>query len=209
MLRRRIHGDRPPVFHAVLFAPSSPEIPVQDIALHLQVRDHAVEILLSAFTEPGMTFHFKGIQLLLVLKQIHDLLAPVAGQLVIVPGVKIIPVPPVIGEDREPFSGNESCLPVKEFPIGSLPASGDNLPPHPGILFGIAGPPCIWVNMIFHGKSFRSIGEQRQESHLFNIPDQLLRRPDPQRVVPVQAAHDPLSRFIWHMQFLPSFYNSC
>ena len=41
-LRRRVHCDRPAVFHAVLFAPSPAEISGNKISLHLKFCDHSV-----------------------------------------------------------------------------------------------------------------------------------------------------------------------
>ena len=76
-----------------------------------------------------------------VLADIHDRFIAALYQLIVPGRVKIIPVPARIGKAGKPLPGNEPGPSAEELSVSNFPGRGDDLPPDPGVLLGIAGPP--------------------------------------------------------------------
>ena len=90
-------------------------------------------------------------------KAVHDPLLAHGGQFLVPAAVKVIAVPPPVGEVREPGLGDEPCLPTKELPVGHLSAAGDEAVPLPGILLRIAGPPEEVGGVLLRGEAIHLV----------------------------------------------------
>ena len=127
--------------HAVTLSPFIPaplELADDEIGLHLQLCDTAVEVLITLFAESRCRLQLEARMHAAVLADIHDRLIPALDQLVVPRRIEVIAVPSGICKVREPFPGNEARLVVKELPVCHLAGRRNDLAPFLGILFGIA-----------------------------------------------------------------------
>ncbi len=105
MLRQAVNGNAPAVFIPVFVFPPS-KIPHAQIGLHLKLCNFAFKVLFPIFAETGLLFYFKRVMLPIgeiLSKQVHDLFGTDRGKFIIPSRIKVIPIPPVICKDREPF----------------------------------------------------------------------------------------------------------
>ena len=79
--------------------------------------------------------------------------------------IKIIAVPPVVGEYREEIFMNESRLFIKEFAVGNLRMSGKRNSPFPRVGLNITAPPRGNKRAFFHGKARNSAREKRKKAY--------------------------------------------
>ena len=203
-LRRKRDGHSHSVLlTALVLAP--PEVRDHEVRLHLKSSQDPRKILLSALAEPGFLLQFRRQDLLIaeyrvpvfVLPdvEIHDPLLAPARKPVLPPRVEIVPVSSEIHKIRQPREADEPRLAVEEFAVGHLPVGGDDLAPLPRVFPAASRPPIPRRGVFLHGKSFHLVAEQRNKSDLIDPRHKLLPRADPPRVIPGEAAHDPLSVF--------------
>ena len=197
LLRLLIEGDRHPVALPALVLPPL-ELADDEVGLHLQRRHAAVEVLVAVFAKARCRLQFIAGMHSAVLADIHDRFIAALYQLVVPGRVKIIPVPARIGKAREPLPGNEPGPSAEELSVSNFPGRRDDLPPDPGVLLGIAGPPEKRRDVLLRGKARHLVGKQRQETDFIDPVDQLAPGTDPVRVIPVQSFHDPFASFIGH-----------
>ena len=75
-----------------------------EIGLHLKLRDTAVEVLVSIFSESRCRLQLEARMHAAVFTDIHDRFIPALNQFVIPRRIEVISVPAGIRKVREPFS---------------------------------------------------------------------------------------------------------
>ena len=196
-LRRGIDGDGPPVGLAPLVEPL-PKIPDQQIPAHLQVGHRALKVLFALFAESGQAFELEGVQLILLGKLVHDVLLAQADQTLVPAAVKVIAVPPPVGKVGEPGFGDKPGFPAEKLAVGHLAAAGDQLPPLPGVLLWVAGPPIEVGGVLLGRETVDLVFEKGQESNFVDPVDELLPAADAAGIVPIHSPHDPLAVLYGH-----------
>ena len=195
--------------HAVTLAPFIPsafEFPNNQISLHLKRCHTPLEIPVTVFSESGCRFQLKARVHASVFKNIHNSLLPALNKSILPGRIEIVAVPAGIGEVWKPFPGDKACLVVEKFTVSHLPGRRDDLPPLPGILLRISGPPEKGRNMLLRRKARHLIGKKREESHFIDPVDKFAPGTNPIWIVPFQTFHNPGSVFICHLyhhRFMP------
>ena len=207
MLRCTINSDSPAVLLTVLIQPSA-KVPDKQICLHLQLRNLTLKVLLALLSESGIGPDLgrkKLSSLILLHKKIHDLLTADPRQLIVPPGIKIVPVTAKIGKVRKPLLRDESGLLVKELTVSHIPTRSNHLSPFPGINAFVSGPPVIRSRALLHRKSRNLIPEQRQKTDLPHVLLKLLSALYPVRIIPGKSLHDP--SFLFYHEIIVTIHS--
>ena len=196
-LRCGVDGDGPAIGLPPLVE-ALPEVPDQQIPLHLQVGDRPLEVLLAALAESGLPLQLEGEPLLLRRELVHDPLLAHGGKPLVPAAVEVVAVPPPVGKVGEPLPGDEAGPLPEELAVGHPPAPGHETPPLPGVPLYIAGPPEAAGGVLLHGEAVHLVFEQGQKADLIDPVRQLLPALDAAGGLPVRAPHNPDAAFHGH-----------
>ena len=163
LLRRRVFGDAPAV-GAAQTVPGIDEVLRHDIALHLEPGQQSVEALAAVLAAVArLALQLPGQHRPRPRQGVQQILVPEGGQAVVVPGVKVVPVPPQVGEVREPRPADIARLAPEELSVGAAAKPEHGALPLPGAVLRLGEPQAL-RRVLLDGKPRHGGAEKGQKA---------------------------------------------